>query len=229
MSRPRPFFVLCVIATLASAAAILSCPVREEARAIPPPGDVNCDGSVSSIDATLILQWSAGLIDSLCDPRGADVNHDDRINSLDALLILQVEAALIPISDLILPPTVRVTSVSGIVGQSIIVQVEAVDFIYYYLRRWSIDVSYDSAVVELQSCAPRTGSVCIPLIDASTLRVSGNDENGLLGNIILATIEFTCSSPGTARLEPHIIELGASAKLEAGTVLCAAPVPEPPP
>ncbi len=59
------------------------------------PGDVDCDGSVSSIDASLILQLDAGLLDSLPCAQNADLNGDGEINSVDAALVLQRVAGLI--------------------------------------------------------------------------------------------------------------------------------------
>jgi hypothetical protein len=49
-------------------------------------GDVNHDGKLSTVDATLALQMAAGSIDT--DP-AADVNSDGDVTSLDALMILQ--------------------------------------------------------------------------------------------------------------------------------------------
>ena len=59
------------------------------------PGDVNADGSISTIDAALILQYDAGLLDSLPYPFSADVNVDGDINSVDAALVLQFTAGLL--------------------------------------------------------------------------------------------------------------------------------------
>ncbi len=59
-------------------------------------GDVNGDGEVSAIDAALMLQFGAGLLDSLPYPSSADVNVDGDINSIDAALVLQFTAGLIP-------------------------------------------------------------------------------------------------------------------------------------
>jgi len=56
-------------------------------------GDVNGDGRVNSIDAALILQFTAGLVLSL--PASADANGDGRTNSIDAALVLQFGAGLI--------------------------------------------------------------------------------------------------------------------------------------
>lgn len=55
-------------------------------------GDVNGDGRVNSIDATIGLQFEAGLLDRLLHPENADVNRDGHVNSVDWSLILQHEA-----------------------------------------------------------------------------------------------------------------------------------------
>lgn len=51
-------------------------------------GDVNMDGRVNSLDALMILQFKAGVIDTLPNMVAADYNEDESINSLDALGIL---------------------------------------------------------------------------------------------------------------------------------------------
>lgn len=61
----------------------------------PASGDVNCDGRTSSIDAALVLQYSAGLVDTLpCLDQG-DILDDDVVNALDAAVILQLAAHLL--------------------------------------------------------------------------------------------------------------------------------------
>jgi plastocyanin len=56
-------------------------------------GDANGDGQVNSIDAALVLQYSANLITSISF-RG-DANLDYSINAIDATLILQFAAGLL--------------------------------------------------------------------------------------------------------------------------------------
>ncbi len=58
-------------------------------------GDVNCDGSANSLDAALVLQFSAGLVSALNCQAAGDTNGDDSLNSIDAALILQFDAGLI--------------------------------------------------------------------------------------------------------------------------------------
>lgn len=73
-------------------AAILQVPAASAGQSL---GDVNCDGSVNSIDAAIILQFDAGLITEFACEHGSDVNGDGIANSIDATLILQFEAGLV--------------------------------------------------------------------------------------------------------------------------------------
>ena len=59
-------------------------------------GDVDCDGDVSSIDAALVLQLTAGVISFLFCQESADVDGDGNTTSIDAAIILQFTARLIP-------------------------------------------------------------------------------------------------------------------------------------
>jgi len=58
-------------------------------------GDVDCDGYINSIDAALILQFSAHLIKSLPCEAVADVNGNGKIDAVDAAIILQFKAGFI--------------------------------------------------------------------------------------------------------------------------------------
>ena len=58
-------------------------------------GDVSCDGLVDSRDASLILQYDAGLLGSLRCPKAADVDGSGSADATDAFFVLQLEAGLI--------------------------------------------------------------------------------------------------------------------------------------
>ena len=60
-----------------------------------PLGDVNDDGAVNSLDALLILQLTADLLDELLNPASSDVDDDGDTDSIDALIVLQVDAGLL--------------------------------------------------------------------------------------------------------------------------------------
>ncbi len=59
-------------------------------------GDVDGNGTVNSIDAFLLLQFSAEVF-GLGSPyrEKHDVNHDQHVDALDALYILQFHAGLL--------------------------------------------------------------------------------------------------------------------------------------
>lgn len=56
---------------------------------------MNDDFQIDAVDAALVLQYSADLIDELPNLPSADVNQNDRVNAIDAQLILQYVAGLI--------------------------------------------------------------------------------------------------------------------------------------
>ena len=59
-------------------------------------GDVNGDGEVDSLDATMLLKYDAGMID-LEDTQllAGDVNGDGEVDSLDAVIIFKYDAGII--------------------------------------------------------------------------------------------------------------------------------------
>jgi hypothetical protein len=63
-------------------------------------GDVNDNGSVDSVDALLVLQYVADLLQTLPNMPSADVDDNGSLTSIDAALILQVQAGLIPLGTL---------------------------------------------------------------------------------------------------------------------------------
>jgi len=59
-------------------------------------GDAGCNGRLDSVDATLLLQLDAGLVDGLSCPADPDLDGDGGVDSRDASLILQHVAGLLP-------------------------------------------------------------------------------------------------------------------------------------
>ena len=85
-----PFALLLVLAIAAagrpaSAGAGLPANIR---------GDVNCTRAVDSVDAALVLQFTAALIETFACPEAADVDGNASVNSIDANLILQLNGGL---------------------------------------------------------------------------------------------------------------------------------------
>ncbi len=70
--------------------------VNSTSAGAPMYGDSSCDGQVNSIDAAVILQHVAALLDAKDCPANADANGDQAISSVDAALVLQFGARLIP-------------------------------------------------------------------------------------------------------------------------------------
>jgi hypothetical protein len=86
-----------IIAALLVAGVILVWPSSDSARAegVNFPGDPNCDGVRTAIDALIVLQFAASLLDDAECLFNGDVDLDGSINALDALYILQDVAGLI--------------------------------------------------------------------------------------------------------------------------------------
>ncbi len=59
-------------------------------------GDVDCNEETNSIDAALILQFEAELLDDVTCDLGADVDTDIAITAIDSQLVLQFSAGLVP-------------------------------------------------------------------------------------------------------------------------------------
>ena len=58
-------------------------------------GDANGDGDVTSVDAAIVLQFVAGLVESVGCVECADTNQDGDVTAIDATLILQFVAGLL--------------------------------------------------------------------------------------------------------------------------------------
>ncbi|MBI4495059.1 MAG: IPT/TIG domain-containing protein [Chloroflexi bacterium] len=64
---------------------------------------------------------------------------------------------------------------------------------------WTVDVSYDPAILAVADCTSSTGSLCNTAFGASTVRVTGASATGLAGTQPLADLTFRgIGAPGTS-------------------------------
>ena len=72
------------------------------------------------------------------------------------------------------------------------------------LGAWSVDVSYDSAIVSVDACDPgaTAGGICNAAYTSNSVRIVGANAAGIEGDIILATITFSCDAEGVSQLTP---------------------------
>lgn len=89
MNQLKRIFALSVAVLLLLSAVQVGASATSEEKTI--IGDVNTDGSIDNLDATLVLQYAAGWTVEM-DTAAADVNGDSNIDNLDATLILQYAA-----------------------------------------------------------------------------------------------------------------------------------------
>lgn len=88
-----------ILGTILVVLTLLQCSGGEWAHAGSYTGDVNCNNRVDVVDAQLILQQDAHVIEvedfpNWCWDKG-DVNDDEQLDTVDAQLILQLDARLI--------------------------------------------------------------------------------------------------------------------------------------
>ncbi len=88
----RLVFIIGSASALIAALTFLTTPASA---GVQPAGDANCDGFVSSLDAMIVLQVDAGLLERAPCHMQADASFDGVVNSLDAAIILQREAGLL--------------------------------------------------------------------------------------------------------------------------------------
>jgi alpha-tubulin suppressor-like RCC1 family protein len=90
---PAPTHTATQLATATPSHTPTSSPTRTPVAAM--PGDSNCDRVINAIDAALVLQYGAGLLEVLPCLAAADTNGDGSVNAIDGALILQYGAGLL--------------------------------------------------------------------------------------------------------------------------------------
>jgi hypothetical protein len=69
------------------------------------------------------------------------------------------------------------------------------------LGAWTVDISFDQEVVEVDDCAPAQGGVCNPAFGDGVIRITGASATGLTGEKDLGTITLKCLAEGTSHLD----------------------------
>ena len=123
-----------------------------------------------------------------------------------------------------------VSSLTLKVGQQGTVLVEAELLAKPGLGAWTLGISYDNTVVTATECIGLAGSVCNPVFDEHTVRVTGASASGLTGMNELGTITFLCGRPGESPLLLRLSIWGNAietdqrkVELEEGTITCTEP------
>lgn len=60
------------------------------------------------------------------------------------------------------------------------------------LGAWTVDITYDPAVVSVADCEPEEGGVCNAAYTADSVRITGASASGVEGETVLGTITFEC-------------------------------------
>lgn len=100
----------------------------------------------------------------------------------------------------------------GVLGDQVEVDLEAINMHAPGLEAWTIDVTYDNTILSAVGCSPGAGGVCNDSFSPNTVRVTGADAGGIEGDVVLASITFSCDSAGVSALT-IIIELLVDATL----------------
>jgi hypothetical protein len=90
-------------------------------------------------------------------------------------------------------PSVSIGSGSAAPGGQVSVDLNSHSVGTPGLAAWSIDISYDTAVVTPVSCVTEHGAVCNTHFRSDTVRTAGATAVGIMGDTKLATITFQCA------------------------------------
>lgn len=133
---------------------------------------------------------------------------------------------------------ITIDSASAAVGELAVVSVDSLNIPEPGLGAWTVDVTYDPAVLFASACIPENGSVCNPGFDSQTVRVTGASAGGVVGDASLGVISFRCEAEGLSSLTLDIALLvdatiGAPQPIDAGSqngsITCSAASTDPTP
>ncbi|MCH8009158.1 MAG: hypothetical protein IIC91_09860 [Chloroflexi bacterium] len=114
---------------------------------------------------------------------------------------------------------IRAGSYSAGVGEEVTVVLVAVGIPEPGLGAWTIDMTYDTAVVTATGCEAQLGGVCSPAFMDDTVRTTGALAAGVLGSFSLTTFSFRCEVAGTSELILTEEVLTTAEPVQEGTIL----------
>jgi hypothetical protein len=129
-------------------------------------------------------------------------------------------------------PPVVIGTAKAIVGQTVIIQVQALNVPAPGLGAWTVDIDYDPSIVTAIGCTAADLGVCNPTFASDTARVVGATDVGHQGNVTLATLRFRCDRTGVSNLTLTVPVLtdatvatpqNLQATVQNGTITCAGP------
>ncbi|MCH8007993.1 MAG: excalibur calcium-binding domain-containing protein [Chloroflexi bacterium] len=99
---------------------------------------------------------------------------------------------------------IAIDSASVAVGELAAVNVDSLNIPEPGLGAWTVDITYDPAVVSASACIPENGSVCNPAFDSQTVRITGASAGGVVGDATLGALSFRCEAEGTSPLTLNV-------------------------
>ncbi|MFC1713066.1 putative Ig domain-containing protein [Candidatus Poribacteria bacterium] len=173
-------------------------------------GDVNNDGQVNSIDATMALRIAAGLIiPTEYQEWAADMNGDGEVRSDDAIsILLEIVGLAAPDIEYVSraggPITVTLAEARAIAGESVTVPLR-VDGIGE-LTGGDIQIAYDSTVLQAVNVSSDTDILMANIAEPGTVRIAFADP-GRLTSKTIAEIQFHVMADKSSPLELQEVEL----------------------
>ncbi len=102
---------------------------------------------------------------------------------------------------------VTIGSATANVGAEVSVDLQALGIPEPGLGAWTVDITYDPAVVSRVRCSAPIG-VCSTAYRADAMRVTGASATGLVGDTTLATLTYWCEAAGVSPLELEVSPFG---------------------
>ena len=125
---------------------------------------------------------------------------------------------------------VQAAAVTGTVGGEAKAAIQALGVGAPGLGAWTIEVSFDPAIVSATACEGTESSACNTQLDDHTIRLAGASAVGLQGDVTLMTLTFQCNAAGTSPLDVNIVlladatignPLAIDAPAQDGSVTCS--------